>query len=143
MDAGYLALFVSAFIASTLIPVSSEAVLGYMAASDGANIGALVAIATLGNTLGAVVNWLLGRFCLRWRDRKWFPVKPKAMARASDWFQRYGAASMLLAWAPIIGDPLTFIAGALRMNFWLFVVLVGVGKAARYAVVAGVVSAAL
>jgi membrane protein YqaA with SNARE-associated domain len=143
MESSYFALFFSAFISSTLIPASSEAVLGYLSATSGSSIGLLIAIATLGNTLGAVVNWLLGRYCLRWRDRKWFPVKPNSLKRATLWFQRYGAWSILLAWAPIIGDPLTFIAGALRMNFWLFVLLAGLGKAARYAVVAGVVLATM
>jgi membrane protein YqaA with SNARE-associated domain len=89
-----------------------------------------------------VVNWLLGRYCLRWQDRKWFPIKSDSLKHATAWFQRYGVWSILFAWAPIIGDPLTFIAGALRMNFWLFVLLAGLGKAARYAVVAGVVRAA-
>ena len=89
MDAGYLGLFASAFLASTLIPVSSEAVLGVLSLSEAFSAPALVVVATAGNTLGAVVNWLLGRYCLRWRDRKWFPVKPAAMARATDWFQRY------------------------------------------------------
>ena len=142
MDAGYLGLFASAFLASTLIPVSSEAVLGVLSLSRDFNAPALIAVATVGNTLGAVVNWLLGRYCLRWRDRKWFPVKPAAMARATDWFQRYGVWSMLLAWAPVIGDPLTFIAGVLRMNFWLFVLLVGFGKAMRYIVVVAVAQGA-
>ncbi len=138
IDAGYLGLFASAFLASTLVPVSSEAVLGVLAASAKFNVFVLVSVATLGNTLGAVLNWLLGRFCLRWQDRKWFPVKPAAMARATAWFQRFGIWSILLAWVPLIGDPLTFVAGVLRMNFWLFVLLVGVGKAARYVVVAAV-----
>lgn len=136
IDAGYLGLFASAFLASTLLPVSSEAVLGVLATSLDFDVYVLVAVATLGNTLGAVLNWVLGRFFLRWRDRKWFPIKPASMARATAWFQRYGVWSMLLAWVPLIGDPLTFVAGVLRMNFWLFVLLVGAGKAARYVVVA-------
>jgi membrane protein YqaA with SNARE-associated domain len=92
-------------------------------------------VASLGNVLGAVVNWVLGRFCLHWRDRRWFPVDKENLDRAGRWFSRYGVWSLLLAWVPIIGDPLTFAAGILRVNFWLFLILVAIGKAGRYAVV--------
>jgi membrane protein YqaA with SNARE-associated domain len=126
----------TALIAATLIPVSSEVVLGALSAAEGADIWWLVAVASLGNTLGAAINWVLGRACLRWRDRRWFPVKPAALARATDRFNRFGSWLLLFAWLPVIGDPLTFAAGVLRVNFWLFLVLVAIGKTARYAVVA-------
>ena len=126
----------TALIAATLIPISSEVVLGALSAAEGADIWWLVAVASLGNTLGAAINWVLGRACLRWRDRRWFPVKPAALARATDRFNRFGSWSLLFAWLPVIGDPLTFAAGVLRVNFWLFLVLVAIGKTARYAVVA-------
>ncbi len=132
-----LGLFVTALLAATLIPVSSEVVLGALSAAQGAEIWWLVAVASLGNTLGAVINWVLGGACLRWREKRWFPFKPAALARATLHFNRFGSWSLLFAWLPIVGDPLTFAAGVLRVNFWLFVTLVAIGKTARYAVIAG------
>ncbi len=134
--AAYLALFVSAFLAATLLPVSSEAVLAALSTVGGIELAWLVLVATVGNTLGAFVNWGLGRTCIRWRDRKWFPVSPESLARATRWFDRYGAWTLLLAWLPVLGDPLTFVAGALGIGPWRFLVLVATGKAARYIAVA-------
>ena len=132
---GYVGLFLSALLAATVLPFSSEAVLvGLMAAGDYDMIW-LWFLASLGNVLGAAVNWGLGRFCLRWQDRCWFPVDKEKLDRAGRWFSRYGVWSLLLAWVPFIGDPLTFAAGVLRVNFWLFLLLVSIGKAGRYAVV--------
>ena len=134
--AGIAALFLSAFLAATILPLSSEAVLAALTATEGPDVLLLVAVATVGNTLGALVNWLLGRFCLRWRDRKWFPVKALALARATRWFQHWGSWTLLFAWLPVVGDPLTLVAGILRVNFWLFLALVASGKAVRYFAVA-------
>ena len=132
---GYVGLFLSALLAATVLPFSLEAVLvGLMAAGDYDMIW-LWFLASLGNVLGAAVNWGLGRFCLRWQDRRWFPVDKEKLDRAGRWFSRYGVWSLLLAWVPFIGDPLTFAAGVLRVNFWLFLLLVSIGKAGRYAVV--------
>ena len=132
---GYVGLFLSALLAATVLPFSSEAVLvGLMAAGDYDMIW-LWFLASLGNVLGAAVNWGLGRFCLRWQDRRWFPVDKEKLDRTGRWFSRYGVWSLLLAWVPFIGDPLTFSAGVLRVNFWLFLLLVSIGKAGRYAVV--------
>ncbi|MBT3306840.1 MAG: DedA family protein [Alphaproteobacteria bacterium] len=132
---GYIALFMSALLAATILPFSSEAVLvGLMAAGDYDVLG-LWALASLGNVLGACINWWLGRFCLHWQDHRWFPVSMGQLDRAGRWFSRYGVWSLLLAWVPVIGDPLTFAAGILKVNFRLFVVLVAIGKAGRYAAV--------
>ena len=131
---GYLGLFVSALLAATILPFSSEAVLvGLMAAGHYDAIG-LWALASLGNVLGACINWGLGRFCLHWQDRRWFPVSRDQLDRAGTWVSRYGVWSLLFAWLPVIGDPLTFAAGIMRVDFRLFVVLVAIGKAGRYAV---------
>ncbi len=131
---GYLGLFVSALLAATILPFSSEAVLvGLMAAGHYDVIG-LWALASLGNVLGACINWGLGRFCLHWQDRRWFPVSRDQLDRAGTWVSRYGVWSLLFAWLPVIGDPLTFAAGIMRVDFRLFVVLVAIGKAGRYAV---------
>ena len=103
--------------------------------SKGHNIYSLWAVATLGNTLGAAVNWLLGRYLNRFESRSWFPFKPEKLHRAQAWFQRYGCWSLLLSWLPIGGDALTFIAGIMRVRFSLFLLLTALGKGIRYAVV--------
>jgi membrane protein YqaA with SNARE-associated domain len=135
----YLAVFALALLAATILPAASEVVLVGSSAVEGANITALLAVASVGNTLGSVVSWLVGRFLLRWRERRWFPIGAAALERATAWFARFGVWSLLLAWLPIVGDPLTLVAGVLRVNFWLFVALVALGKTARYALVLGVV----
>jgi len=132
---GYFGLFLSAFLAATLLPLSSEAVLAALSQARGFDIAVLVAVATLGNTLGATVNWALGRFCLRWRDRDWFPFSAAQLERAAGGFRRYGLWSLLFAWMPVVGDPITFAAGVLQVRFVPFLVLVGLGKGARYAAV--------
>ena len=136
LEYGYLGLFATAFLAATLIPISSEVVLGALSTAQGFEIWLLVAVATAGNTLGSIVNWWLGHYCLHWRDRRWFPIKPASLTRATERFNRYGLWSLLLAWLPIVGDPLTFAAGVLGVRFPIFVTLVAIAKAARYAAVA-------
>ena len=138
ISGGYMGLFLTAFLAATLLPLSSEAVLAALGNADGFDVALLFAVATLGNTLGAVVNWALGRFCLHWAGRRWFPFSEDQMSRAGDRFRKYGIWSLLLAWLPVVGDPLTFAAGVLRVPFLPFVILVGTGKAARYAAVLAV-----
>lgn len=132
---GYAALGLSAFLAATLLPMSSEAVLaGLVAARQHAAWG-LFAVALVANTAGSAVNWWLGRFLLHFQDRRWFPVKRTALERAHDRFRRWGSWSLLFAWLPLVGDPLTLAAGVLRVDFRLFLALVGLGKALRYAAV--------
>lgn len=125
-------LFGTAFVAATLLPMSSEAVLAALRVAGGREAWLLLAIATTGNTLGSVVNWALGRWALRWRDRGWFPVKQGELDRASAWFERWGLWSLPFAWVPVVGDPLTFVAGVLRVRFGVFVLLVALGKFGRY-----------
>ena len=98
--------------------------------------GWLITAASIGNTLGSVVNWLLGRFIDRFSDRKWFPVTPAQMDRACGWYRKYGQWSLLLSWAPFIGDPLTLAAGVLREPFGRFLLLVAIAKTGRYILVA-------
>lgn len=124
-------LFASAFLAATVLPFYSEVVLFALLRAGGDPL-LLVIVATLGNTLGAAVNWILGRFLLHFQDRRWFYFKPEQIARAQDWYQRYGFWSLLLAWLPIGGDALTFIAGIMKVRLDVFLLLVGTGKAARY-----------
>lgn len=130
----YLSLFITAFIAATLFPLSSEALLATLLYQNYSPVLLWLA-ATSGNTLGSCLNWYLGKQCLHWQDKKWFPVKPAQLERAQHHFQRYGLLSLLFAWVPVVGDPLTFIAGFMRVPFRYFVLLVFLGKAARYAAI--------
>ncbi len=130
----YLLLFGSAFLAATILPFSSELLLFAML-RDGGDPLLLVIIATLGNTLGAVVNWLLGLYLLRFQDRRWFYFSRDQIARAQRWYRRYGFWSLLFAWMPLGGDALTLIAGIMKLRLWLFLLLVGSGKGLRYVLV--------
>jgi len=127
----YFALFGSAFLAATILPFYSEVVL-FALLRDGGEPVSLVLTATAGNTLGAVVNWWLGRYLLHFQDRKWFYFKPAQIEKAQRWYQRYGVWTLLLAWMPVGGDPLTLIAGVMKVRLDLFVLLVGLGKGLRY-----------
>ncbi len=130
----YLLLFGSAFLAATILPFSSEVLLFAMLENGGDPL-ALVLIATLGNTLGAVVNWGLGRYLLRFRDRRWFYFSEAQIDKAQHWYGRYGFWSLLFAWLPIGGDALTLIAGIMKLHLALFLPLVALGKGLRYVAV--------
>ncbi|MFZ9036616.1 MAG: YqaA family protein [Gammaproteobacteria bacterium] len=130
----YLLLFGSAFLAATILPFSSELLLFAML-RDGGDPLLLVIVATLGNTLGAVVNWLLGVYLLRFQDRRWFYFSSDQIARAQSWYRRYGFWSLLFSWMPLGGDALTLIAGIMKLRLWLFLILVGSGKGLRYVLV--------
>ncbi|HWA47735.1 MAG TPA: YqaA family protein [Dongiaceae bacterium] len=129
--AGLGGLFLAAFIASTLFPASSEAVLAGLVAGGSNEPWLLIAVASLGNVLGASVNWVLGR----WAATAHWVQNNRRLAQASGWFRRYGSWSLLLSWLPVIGDPLTLAAGVARVGFLRFLLPVAVGKVARYVVV--------
>ncbi|CAN7308611.1 DedA family protein [Rhizobium sp. LjRoot98] len=126
--------FSAAFLSATLLVGVSEAALILAARQPDAQIIALFLAATAGNVLGAVVNFVLGRFLLRFEHRRWFPVSPLNRKRAEALFGRYGRPILLFSWLPVVGDPLTLVAGLLRTPFPVFIVYVTIGKAARYAV---------
>jgi len=132
--AAYGALFASAFLAATVLPLSSEAVLAGLLTARTGEAALLLIVATVGNTLGSVVNWLLGRGIERYRDRRWFPASPERLEQAQRWYRRYGRWSLLLSWVPIIGDPLTLAAGVMREPLRYFLPLVAVAKTGRYLV---------
>ena len=127
----YLLLFGSAFLAATILPFYSEVYL-FALLRDGGDPVMLVTVATLGNTLGAVVNWVLGLYLLHFQDRRWFYFSRDQIDRAQRWYRRYGFWTLLLAWMPVGGDALTLIAGIMRVRLWLFLLLVGSGKGLRY-----------
>jgi membrane protein YqaA with SNARE-associated domain len=132
----YLGLFFSAFLAATLVPAYSEIVFAGLVAA-GYDPLALWAWASAGNTLGSAVNWAIGRYLLHFQDRRWFPFRQENLGVAQRWFQKYGVWSLLMAWLPVGGDALTFIAGIMRVNFLVFFALTAIGKATRYAILLG------
>ena len=131
---GYWMLFGSAFLAATILPFYSEAVLLVMLTEDRDPL-TLWLVATTGNTLGSVVNWFLGRYLLHFQSRQWFWFKPGQISMAQAWFQRRGVWSLLFAWLPVGGDALTLIAGIMRVRLSMFLLLVAVGKGTRYVAV--------
>lgn len=136
--AACLSLFFAALVAATLLPAQSEALLGALLLA-GHPPALLLIAASAGNVLGSVINWLLGRGIEQYRHRRWFPVSEKALTRAQGWYHRYGRWSLLFSWAPIIGDPLTLVAGVMREPFWIFLALVTLAKAGRYLLLAALV----
>jgi membrane protein YqaA with SNARE-associated domain len=130
--AAYAGLFLTALAAATILPMQSEAVLAGLLVLDSHPIWLLVAVASVGNVLGSAVNWVLGRGIERFRDRKWFPANTKTLERATIWYGRYGKWSLLLSWLPIVGDPLTVVAGVLKEPFGMFLLLVTIAKVSRY-----------
>ena len=136
--AAYGGMFLTAFLAATILPAQSEILLVALLASGRLDPGLLIAIASLGNTLGAVANWILGRCLDRLGSRFRFLILSGSLDLARRLFLRYGTWSLLFSWLPIGGDALTVLAGVLRVNLYLFVLLVGIGKGARYFAIAGV-----
>ena len=131
----YLSLFIISFLAATILPFSSELTLaGLMATASYDNLLLLI-IASLGNVLGSVVNWILGFYSRNLSTKRWFPFKDEQIEKSSKWFNKFGRWSLLFAWVPIIGDPLTLAAGLLRIRFIEFLVLVTIGKVSRYIIV--------
>ncbi len=126
-----LLLFLSAFLAATILPFYSEIML-YALLREGGDPALLVVVATIGNTLGAAVNWLLGLYLLHFQDRRWFYFSREQISSAQRWFQCYGKWSLLMAWAPVGGDALTLVAGIMKVRFGIFILLTGTGKLLRY-----------
>jgi membrane protein YqaA with SNARE-associated domain len=131
----YLSLFVISFLAATILPFSSELTLaGLIATSDYDNL-LLFIVASFGNVLGSVVNWALGSYSRNLTTKKWFPFKETQIERSSKWFRKFGKWSLLFAWVPVVGDPLTLVAGISRVKFIDFIILVAIGKVSRYLIV--------
>lgn len=135
----YAGLFLLATGAATIVPVQSEAALAGLILAGRYPV-ALIAVASAGNILGSTVNWAIGWQVDRFRDRRWFPVRPATLDRAARWYRRYGRWSLLLSWAPVIGDPLTLVAGILREPLWSFLLIVTIAKTVRHILVAALAS---
>ena len=129
-------LFLAAFLAATILPAQSEAGLAALILAAPSSVTLLVITASLGNILGSVVNWYLGHGLTGLAGRWWFPANAGQLARATGWYDKYGRWSLLLSWVPIIGDPLTVVAGIMREPLPRFLLIVGIAKTARYVVVA-------
>jgi membrane protein YqaA with SNARE-associated domain len=126
----YFSLFLTSFASATLLPGGSEALFVYLLSEHLSPI-MLLAIATLGNTLGSFVNFVLGKYATDFALSKGY-MKVKHLTKASTLFEKYGAWSLLFSWLPIIGDPLTFVAGIVRYAWWKFLIIVCFAKLARY-----------
>ena len=137
---GYWGLFLSAFLAATLLPLSSEIVLIILLV-QGLNTGGLLFCAALGNILGSIVNYLLGRYGSDILLKRFLRLSDFDVERAVKRFEKYGVASLFFAWVPVIGDPLTVVAGIMKIRFFLFVIAVSLGKIFRYLTVSWVVLA--
>ena len=133
-ELGYLGLFIAAFLAATILPLSSEVVLSILLL-NGLSPAALVCIATTGNVLGALTNYALGYWASLAVIKKWLKMSEQEFVQAEQRFKKYGLFSLCFAWLPVIGDPITVIAGILRIRLWWFVVLVTTGKLIRYLVI--------
>ena len=128
----YFQLFIISFLAATILPLSSELVLSTMLLTDSFDKYLLLVVASFGNILGSSVNWYLGKKILIFKDKKWFPANERQISKGEIYFKKYGIWSLLLAWVPIIGDPLTVVAGILRVKFFTFLLLVSISKISRY-----------
>lgn len=128
----YPALFLAAFAAATLLPAQSEALLVGLLLGGQHSPWLLLLVASAGNVLGSLLNWWLGGCVERFRQRRWFPVSARRLEKARQFYRRYGRWSLLLSWVPVIGDPLTVVAGVMREPWWSFLVIVTLAKAGRY-----------
>ena len=131
----YLSLFFISFLAATILPFSSELTLAGLISTSNYDNLLLLVFASFGNVLGSVFNWGLGFYARNLTIKKWFPFKETQIERSSKWFSKFGKWSLLFGWVPIVGDPLTFVAGLLRVRFFDFIILVAIGKVSRYLII--------
>jgi membrane protein YqaA with SNARE-associated domain len=131
----YLSLFIISFLAATILPFSSELTLAGLIIASNYDKLLLLIVASFGNVTGSAVNWALGFYSRNLTTKKWFPFKETQIEKSSQWFRKFGKWALLFAWVPIIGDPLTLVAGLLRVRFLDFIILVAIGKVSRYLIV--------
>jgi membrane protein YqaA with SNARE-associated domain len=128
----YITLFTSSFISSTVLPGYSELTLTAFIYSNKFPVLTLVLVASLGNILGSVLNWYLGFYFVKFKQKKWFPISHSQLEKSSLWFTNYGKWTLFLSWVPFIGDPLTVVAGILRIPIITFLIIVSISKILRY-----------
>jgi len=132
----YGGLFLAALAAGSALPVPSEAAFAGVILTTTDPLWIAIAVATVGNVVGSFINWLIGRGVETLKHKRWFPASERQLEKAKVWYHRYGRWSLLLSFVPIIGDPLTIVAGVMREPLWSFIPLVAIAKGARYAVLA-------
>jgi membrane protein YqaA with SNARE-associated domain len=133
----YSILFGSAFLAASLFPAQSELLLTSLIVSEKYSVLILLAVASAGNVAGSILNYYIGRYLMHFKNHKYFPIKENMLETSKKYFKKYDSKILLMAWMPVIGDPLTVMAGAFRTNIWMFILLVSIGKTFRYMIVAG------
>ena len=136
----YASLFISSFLSSTILPGHSEIILTTFIFLKKYPIIDLIFFASIGNILGSILNWCIVYFLTNLKDRKWFPINKSQLTRASSWFLKYGKWTLFFSWVPIIGDPLTIIAGIFRVPIYTFILIVSLAKTIRYVVISLVVT---
>ena len=128
----YTSLFISSFLSSTILPGHSEITLTTLFLLEKYSYFLLIFFASLGNILGSIVNWFLGLYITKFVNKSWFPFKKKQLDKASLWYLKYGKWSLFFSWVPIIGDPLTIVAGIFRVPLVIFITIVSISKVLRY-----------
>ena len=138
LEHGYPALFLLSFLASTLVPLGSEWLLAVLLL-NGFDASIVVAVATVGNSCGALTTYAIGLWGGPFLIQRILRVSHESQQRAEQYFTRYGSWALLFSWVPILGDPLCLAGGVLRTGFWRCLLLVTAGKFVRYLVVAKLV----
>ena len=128
----YSSLFIASFLSSTILPGHSEITLTTLILLEKYSQFLLIFFASLGNILGSIVNWFLGLYITKFVNKSWFPFSKKQLDKSSSWYLKYGKWSLFLSWVPIIGDPLTIVAGMFRVPLIIFIIIVSISKALRY-----------
>ena len=131
----YTSLFISSFLSSTLLPGHSELTLTAFILMKKYAVINLIFFASTGNILGSLINWFMGYYLIKLKDKKWFPLNKLQLTRASKWFLKYGKWSLFFCWVPIIGDPLTIVAGIFRFPIHIFILIVSFAKTMRYLII--------
>ena len=131
----YISLFTVAFMVATIVPFGSEMYFATLLSFNKYNNLLLLIAASTGNVLGSVFNWVCGYYVNYFIKKPWFPIKKEKIQKGTEIFNKYGKWSLLLSWAPFIGDPITFVAGTLRFSLIPFLILVSIGKVGRYLII--------
>ena len=131
----YISLFTVAFMVATIVPFGSEMYFATLLSLNKYNNLLLLIAASTGNVLGSVFNWVCGYYVNYFIKKPWFPIKKEKIKKGTEIFNKYGKWSLLLSWAPFIGDPITFVAGTLRFSLIPFLILVSIGKVGRYLII--------
>ena len=131
----YISLFTVAFMVATIVPFGSEMYFATLLSLNKYNNLLLLIAASIGNILGSVFNWICGYYVNYFIKKPWFPIKKEKIKKGTEIFNKYGKWSLLLSWAPFIGDPITFVAGTHRFSLVPFLILVSIGKVGRYLII--------